>query len=175
MSPSIADLHVEVLTDHPQAKIISADDWCRWFRQWGQQVELAGSPLNTYDLTLKLTTDAEIQSLNRAFRQIDHPTDVLSFVTLEADYPIIEAALASEPLYLGDIVISLDTAARQADAGNYALSQELVWLATHGFLHLLGWDHPDDASLERMLTQQCLLLASLGMEPPGEFAPEGGS
>jgi probable rRNA maturation factor len=171
VSFSTVDLHVAILADHPQAETITVADWCQWFQQWGQQVELAGSPLNTYELTLKLTTDAEIQALNRSFRQIDQPTDVLSFAALETDYPVVEAALEEEPLYLGDIVISLDTAARQATRGDYALSHELAWLAAHGFLHLLGWDHPDDVSLERMLTKQCSLLSSLGMSPPAGFSP----
>ena len=64
-----------------------------------------------------------------------------------------------EPLELGDIVISLETAARQAPDHDHSLPEELLFLATHGLLHLLGWDHPDDTSLAAMLRKQEELLA----------------
>ena len=63
-------------------------------------------------------------------------------------------------LELGDIVISLDTAARQAPDHGHSLERELLFLASHGLLHLLGWDHPDDASLAAMLERQERLLAT---------------
>jgi probable rRNA maturation factor len=62
------------------------------------------------------------------------------------------------PLYLGDVVISVDTAHRQAQQQGHSLKTELAWLATHGLLHLLGWDHPDEESLMEMLNQQETLL-----------------
>jgi probable rRNA maturation factor len=67
------------------------------------------------------------------------------------------------PLYLGDIVISIDTAQQQAQKQGHTLLTELAWLASHGLLHLLGWDHPDEESLERMLKQQVKLLKSVGI------------
>ena len=67
------------------------------------------------------------------------------------------------PLYLGDIVISVDTAQRQVQQHGHTLQTELVWLAAHGLLHLLGWDHPDDDSLTRMLSQQAILLQTIGL------------
>ena len=63
-----------------------------------------------------------------------------------------------EPLELGDIVISLETASRQAEAAAMGLERELAWLASHGLLHLLGWDHPTEARLEAMLVRQEQLL-----------------
>jgi probable rRNA maturation factor len=63
-----------------------------------------------------------------------------------------------EPLELGDIVISLETAARQAAAAGTSLETELLFLASHGLLHLLGWDHPDEASLATMLSRQEALI-----------------
>ncbi|HSM80303.1 MAG TPA: rRNA maturation RNase YbeY [Nodosilinea sp.] len=149
--------------DHPQADGVAALDWQTWFSQWGQQVVPEGSPLGAYELSLKLTTDAEIAALNQQFRQLDQPTDVLSFAALETDFPLTEEQLATEPLYLGDIIISLDTAARQAAESGHSLRWETAWLAAHGFLHLLGWDHPDDASLTAMLSQQSKLLAAVGL------------
>lgn len=68
---------------------------------------------------------------------------------------------AAEPLELGDIVISVETAARQAGEHGHDLARELLFLASHGLLHLLGWDHPDEASLAAMLARQEALLASV--------------
>lgn len=68
----------------------------------------------------------------------------------------------------GDIVISVPTARAQAKAQGHRLSQELAWLASHGLLHLLGWDHPDELSLQRMLQQQRQLLAAIQLD--GEVA-----
>jgi len=69
---------------------------------------------------------------------------------------------AFDALELGDIVISLETAARQAPEHGHSLEQELLFLASHGLLHLVGWDHPDDASLAAMLARQERLLAAAG-------------
>ena len=69
---------------------------------------------------------------------------------------------AFDALELGDIVISLDTAARQAPEHGHSLEQELLFLASHGLLHLVGWDHPDDASLAAMLARQEQLLTLSG-------------
>jgi probable rRNA maturation factor len=66
---------------------------------------------------------------------------------------------SGEPLELGDIVISLETAARQAAAADTSLEAELLFLASHGLLHLLGWDHPDAESLAAMLSRQEALIA----------------
>jgi probable rRNA maturation factor len=121
------------------------------------------SPLQAYELSLRLTSDREIQSLNAQYSQQDKPTDVLAFAALETDYPQIDHLQSQMPLYLGDIVISMDTAQQQAQSQGHSLKTELAWLATHGFLHLLGWDHPDDASLTRMLDQQRVLLCQVGL------------
>jgi len=157
-------LAVALELEHPSAAIIAEAEWAAWFAQWGQQMALEGSPLGAYELSLKLTTDGAIAALNGQFRQLDQPTDVLSFAALETDYPQIDELLATEPLYLGDIIISLDTAARQAAEAGHSLRWETAWLAAHGFLHLLGWDHPDDASLVAMLDKQSELLATAGLK-----------
>jgi len=113
-----------------------------------------------YSLGLMLTDDASIAALNSTWRQRNEPTDVLSFAALESgleDGPPL--ALDGEPLELGDIVISLETAARQAAAADTSLEAELLFLASHGLLHLLGWDHPDADSLAAMLSRQEALIA----------------
>ena len=129
-----------------------------------QAPELNLPPAPGYEIALRLTTDTEIQTLNAQFRQQDRPTDVLSFAAMEVDFPQIDEQMCDGSLYLGDIVISVDTAARQSIERGYALERELAWLATHGLLHLLGWDHPDEPSLVEMLQQQETLLARIGLE-----------
>jgi probable rRNA maturation factor len=74
------------------------------------------------------------------------------------DVPSLAWEPGGEPLELGDIVISLESAARQAAAAGTSLETELLFLASHGLLHLLGWDHPDEASLATMLSRQEALI-----------------
>jgi probable rRNA maturation factor len=137
--------------------------WEAWFQQWLKTLQPGLSPIHQYELSLRLTTDAEIQALNHQYRQIDRPTDVLAFAEID-HLEAAELGIWHElPLYLGDIVISVDTAIRQATERQHGLRQELAWLAAHGLLHLLGWDHPDEAQLERMLNQQDFLLQQVGL------------
>jgi probable rRNA maturation factor len=72
---------------------------------------------------------------------------------------------AAMPLYLGDIVISVETATAQALERGHSLAYELSWLAAHGLLHLVGWDHPDEESLRQMLDQQDALLQAVNVTP----------
>jgi rRNA maturation RNase YbeY len=83
----------------------------------------------------------------------------LAFEPSLALEPSSDLEPSSEPLELGDIVISLETAARQAAAADTSLEAELLFLASHGLLHLLGWDHPDADSLAAMLSRQEALIA----------------
>ena len=134
-----------------------------WLEQLSQELppELQAS---AYSLGLSLVGDDEIAELNQDWRDKAGPTDVLAFAAQDeglADAPPIpmpSSAEEAEPLELGDIVISLETAARQAPEHDHDLREELLFLATHGLLHLLGWDHPDDASLAAMLSRQEQLL-----------------
>ncbi|MDJ0533859.1 MAG: rRNA maturation RNase YbeY [Xenococcaceae cyanobacterium MO_207.B15] len=130
--------------------------WSDWFRVWLEAMYPNIPSGNNYELTMRLTSDREIQAFNAQYRHKNQPTDVLAFAALETEVP--QPANFNEPLYLGDIIISLDTATRQASDRKHSLTEELAWLATHGLLHLLGWDHPDELSLEKMLSQQAELL-----------------
>ena len=109
-------------------------------------------------LGLRFTDDAEIAELNSQWRQKSGPTDVLSFAALD-DTP---DWLEGEAVELGDIIVSVDTAQRQAQNHNHSLGYELHWLISHGLLHLLGWDHPDERRLSGMLALQERLLDSTG-------------
>ncbi len=152
-----------------QALPVQAETWEIWFRRWLEVLDpkndADGLPLHPheqYELSLRLSDDREIQSFNQQYRFKDQPTDVLAFASLEVDYPQSDV-LNEEPLYLGDIVISVETADRQAHEHGHTLETEMAWLAAHGLLHLLGWDHPDDDRLIRMLNQQQALLAIVGL------------
>ncbi len=143
---------------------ISPETWETWFSVWLEK-QAADVPVACgYEVSLRLTDDPQMQALNAQYRQLDRPTDVLAFAALEVDCPQREEMQSSEPLYLGDIVISIDTAQRQAQQQGHPLKTELAWLAAHGFLHLLGWDHPDDESLTQMLDRQETLLRAIGQE-----------
>lgn len=166
--------HIEVSvqdgTTTPETKqladAIEAHTWQNWFECWLQQLQPDASPIRAYELSLRLTEDTEIQSLNAQYRSRDQPTDVLSFATLEAATPLPLEVLMATPLYLGDIVISVETAQRQAEQQGHGFAWEVAWLAVHGLLHLLGWDHPDDLSLKRMLDQQDALLRAISWPHP---------
>lgn len=142
---------------------ISPETWETWFGVWleNQAADLPVAP--GYEVSLRLTGDEEMQSLNSQYRHQDRSTDVLAFAALEVDCPQLEEMLSSQPLYLGDIVISIDTAHRQAQQQGHPLKTELAWLAAHGFLHLLGWDHPEEESLTQMLDRQETLLLEIGL------------
>jgi len=141
---------------------VEATTWETWFQTWLEAMEAELPPATAYELTLRFTTDAEIHAFNAQYRHKDQPTDVLAFAALETDFPA--SPELAEPLYLGDLVISVETAQRQASQQHHDLATELAWLATHGCLHLLGWDHPTDQDLQRMLSQQQHLLAEVGMK-----------
>lgn len=97
--------------------------------------------------TFRFVSDREMQRLNRDFRGFDKPTDVLSFL---GDLPPSPPVLDEEP-HLGDIVISVPTARRQAESQNHDTERELRILALHGILHCLGYDHEtDDGTMERV-------------------------
>ena len=110
-------------------------------------------------LGLELTNDKRIADLNHTWLGQSKSTDVLSFPMIDETSFII----SGEVIELGDIVISVPTAIRQARENNVDLFRELRWLATHGLLHLLGWDHCDQDSLAQMLITQEQLLDLRGI------------
>lgn len=142
---------------------LNLTQWENWLAQWLPDLATDLPVAAGYELTLRFTTDPEIHELNRQYRAKDQPTDVLSFAALEDDLGM--PLPADEPVYLGDIIVSVDTAQRQATEREHSLQLELSWLVSHGLLHLLGWDHPDEASLIEMLDRQELLLRNVQLIP----------
>jgi probable rRNA maturation factor len=112
--------------------------------------------------TFVLVSDAQMQALNRNFRGFDRPTDVLSF-------PVGDSAPPGEEPYLGDVVISAETAHRQALRRGSTLPRELRVLALHGYLHLQGYDHEtDDGEMRRL---EYRLRRKLGITRPIKAGP----
>lgn len=101
------------------------------------------------EVSLLLTDDEEIQSLNKKYRNIDTPTDVLAFSQIEKvnNTPVL---CDKEEFLLGDIVISVETAQRQAVELGHSLLYELILLSVHGLLHLLGFDHDYEKKNDKM-------------------------
>jgi probable rRNA maturation factor len=142
-------------------EVLTAIPWKNWFETWLTELTEDLPSAEAYEVSLRLTSDREIQLLNSQYRQQDKPTDVLAFAILEDPFP--QEIVRDEPLYLGDIVISLDTACQQARSQQKKPILELAFLASHGLLHLLGWDHPDLESEQRMLARQENLMQLIGL------------
>ena len=107
------------------------------------------------ELSIALVDDAEIRQLNRKFRSVDTPTDVLAFSLLEGEHQGHRGAM------LGDVVISVETAAAQAAVRHRALDEELARLLIHGLLHLVGHDHEREDEAKRMRAEQRRLWGSI--------------
>lgn len=153
------DEPVSILWEHPgpeDAGLLGL------LRQWGSglldAVDAAGR-----ELSIVVTDDESMASYNDRWRGVQGPTDVLSFAMDEGE-PIASAVA----LPLGDVVLSLDTAARQADHHGHPLADELVFLLVHGVCHLTGHDHGEPEEAARMRAEEDRLLAAVA---PGVRRP----
>ena len=113
------------------------------------------------EVSLTLTNDETIHELNREYRGIDRPTDVLSFAFREADEPEI---VGVEENSLGDIIISIERAKSQAEEYGHSLRREVVFLTVHGMLHLLGYDHMEESDRIEMEQEQTFIMDRLGID-----------
>lgn len=116
------------------------------------------------EVSITMVTDEEIHQLNRDYRKVDRPTDVLSFALDEGDEP--ELVDGPDEHLLGDIIISAETAERQGQEFGHGLEREIVYLAVHGLLHLLGYDHmvEEDKVVMRAKEEEVMGLIGLGEE-----------
>ncbi|ESA35411.1 upf0054 family [Leptolyngbya sp. Heron Island J] len=146
-----------------KAELPTVSTWQTWFKIWLSELKPTSSPIGRYEVNLLLTDDVTIRQLNATYRHQDKATDVLAFAAQETEIPGAQTIYQTAPLPLGDVVISVETAQRQRHDAHYSLTQELAWLAAHGLLHLLGWDHPDDIALKIMLEQQQQLLRQIDL------------
>ena len=117
------------------------------------------------EVDITIVTDEEIHVLNRDYRNVDRATDVLSFA-LDEDGGEPELVGGPEVHLLGDIIISAETAMRQAEEFGHGLEREIVYLAVHGLLHLLGYDHmqEEDKAIMRAKEEEALREIKLSEE-----------
>ena len=115
------------------------------------------------ELAIMLTDDVGIQTLNRNWRGIDKPTNVLSFPALQPSGP---RKAGDAPRMLGDIAIAYETTRREADEEQKPFGHHLSHLAVHGFLHLIGHDHEQDHEAEAMESLEREILSQLGIPNP---------
>lgn len=108
------------------------------------------------DITILVVDDGMIHEMNRDYRNVDRPTDVLSFPAAEG-----EELLSIPDVFLGDIAISLPRAKEQAAEYGHSLLRELTFLAVHGSLHLMGYDHMTDEDRAEMFDRQDRILEKM--------------
>ena len=117
------------------------------------------------ELSVVLCDNAYIHELNKTYRNIDRPTDVLSFALNEGEE---EGYDGPDTKLLGDIVISLDKTQEQAEEYGHSFERELAYLTVHGMLHILGYDHMTDEETAEMRKEEEFVLHRLGFVREGE-------
>jgi probable rRNA maturation factor len=138
---------------------------------------LAAMALSNVEVSVVLCDDAAIRPLNERWRGKDEVTDVLSFPQMDLQEPLEalpDRPEGAAPTVLGDIVISVDTAARQASALGHPLRGELVVLLVHGLAHLLGHTHSASESSDRMAALEAHVLQTILPGDMGLVARTGG-
>jgi probable rRNA maturation factor len=143
-------MNVSVMREKTRSRVVSTAEI-----QQAAETLLRTLKLPKAELSVVLCDDATIHTLNRDYRRKDKPTDVLAFALREGPGGHLAGDL------LGDVIISLDTATRQAKERAIATRDEVRMLLAHGLLHLLGWDHRTDAEDRRMRAETDRLLAAL--------------
>jgi probable rRNA maturation factor len=157
--PSIAPLTADILVTatcweaEPEAEVLVQ-------RAIEAAAQRAVSSADAAEVAIVLTDDSGIKTLNRDWRGIDKPTNVLSFPAVQTP------ARSEEPRMLGDIAIAYETTRREAESENKPFAHHLSHLAVHGFLHLVGYDHETDADAETMESLEREILAGLGVPDP---------
>lgn len=116
-------------------------------------------------ISITLTNNEEIHKINKQYRDVDRPTDVLSFPMYEREE--IPALKKDDNIFeeeiLGDIIISIPKVKEQAEEYGHSFERELAYLTTHGMLHLLGYDHMIDEEKEQMRAKEEKILEKLNI------------
>lgn len=139
----------------------SHPDWCAEWEETALAAARAAlinlGGMEDAELSLFLTDDETVHELNRTYRGVDKTTDVLSFSQREGENPDLWDNL------LGDVIISVDQAQRQAAEYGHSMAREVGFLTVHGVLHLLGWDHEEPEDERRMMGKTEDILAAIGL------------
>ena len=113
------------------------------------------------EVSVTLTNNAYIHTLNKQYRQIDRPTDVLYFALNESEEPAVDGGL--DVNVLGDLIISVERAEEQAADYGHSVRREMAFLTVHGMLHLLGYDHMEEEERAEMEAEQRFVMEKLGI------------
>ncbi len=142
-------IEINNLTNEKLEEIKELDDYTKY---------LLGYMHVDASFSVIIVDNDKIHEINREYRGIDRPTDVISFALEENEEYEIKERL------LGDIYISIDKVYEQAKEYNHSVKRELFFLVTHGFLHLLGYDHMNKEDEEKMFSLQEEILDSYGVK-----------
>ncbi|MDF1508316.1 rRNA maturation RNase YbeY [Robertmurraya sp. DFI.2.37] len=116
------------------------------------------------ELSVTFVTNERIQEINREYRGKDYPTDVISFALEEMGEGEIQVSGNELPRVLGDIIISIKKAHEQAEEYGHSFEREIGFLAVHGLLHLLGYDHENEEDEKKMFARQRVILDEYGLQ-----------
>jgi probable rRNA maturation factor len=168
MKPAI---HIHVLVDDARWRAVSGV--ARLARRAARAaLRRQARGLRSAELSLVLAADARVRALNRAWRDIDRPTNVLAF---PADDAVAGEALHGPPRQLGDVVVAYETVAAEARAQGKPFAAHLSHLVVHGVLHVLGFDHETAAEAADMEAAEIAILAELGWPDPYRATPRPSS
>ncbi len=120
----------------------------------------------TIEISIRLTSDVDVQALNRRYRAKDKPTNVLSFPMHEPQGIVALTDQDGHEVLLGDIVLALETCVREAEERGVSLADHAAHLIVHGTLHLLGHDHMIDDEAQAMEAIERAAMAALGLHDP---------
>ncbi len=166
------DITVEALCPGWRDALADCDNLCRD----AALAALAAAPLEgcqaVIEIGIRLTDDAEVRDLNTRFRGIDAATNVLSFPMIDCEPGAPATPPAGQPLVLGDVVLAFETVRGEAECQGKSLADHLGHLVVHGMLHLLGYDHLDEANAVAMEDLETGILAGLGIADPYQADPE---
>ena len=162
---AVAGLKIDVLVDSEHWKNAAAAKGV--VRRTLKQAAATALSTKTAELAIVLTDDAAMRRLNRNWRGIDAPTNVLSFATRNpGDQPNEQSGGQFVGNHLGDIVLAYETVKREARRDGKSFDHHLAHLVVHGFLHLLGYDHANDVQARRMETTERSILRDLAVPDP---------
>ena len=157
--------HIDVDTPCPEWRAVLPD--CDILCRRAALAALMAAPMNgnraDTEIGIRLTDDGESRTLNQRYRNIDAPTNVLSFPTTDG---APGAPPPGMPLALGDVVLAFETIRREAETQGKTLADHLGHLVVHGVLHLLGYDHQGEAQAVAMEHLEIAVLAGLGVADP---------
>ncbi|CAN5337627.1 rRNA maturation RNase YbeY [soil metagenome] len=161
-------IEIALLTESPWP----AHDWqglseraCAAALTASPQAEL-GATSAAIEISVRLTSDDEVHTLNKQYRQQDKPTNVLSFPMVQPDLIETLGDTDDGEILLGDIVLAYGVCAREAEDRGVSLADHATHLIVHGVLHLLGHDHMDDVQAEAMESIEQAAMAALGLHDP---------